>query len=164
MRKLKYYIKIQKAPAGLKNQWRIGTCLGYANQVHQYYSTTVISALETALLTLNKPATTGRITDRVEVKLDLTFWPIATDRWGLNWKNQVWEEGGVYDVSPRYRGQPFRDIPQIGAAPAVHLERGESGPDWEPASPRTLRGPRPETDRNFLLAPHRTSPALRWSV
>jgi hypothetical protein len=28
--------------------------------------------------------------------------------------------GGVYDVSPRYRGRQFRDIPQICA---VHLER-----------------------------------------
>ncbi len=34
-----------------------------------------------------------------EVKLGLTFWPIARDRWGLNWKVTVHEEGSVYHVS-----------------------------------------------------------------
>jgi hypothetical protein len=61
------------------------------------------------------------------------------------------------DVSPRYRGCRFRDIPQIGAALAVHLDRAREWARLRTRLPCTLRGPQPETDWNFLLAPHRTA-------
>jgi hypothetical protein len=50
-----------------------------------------------------------------EVKLDLTFWPIARDRRGLNAKISVHEGGCMYDVSPSYRVCQFRELAQIRA-------------------------------------------------
>ncbi len=107
-----------------------------------------------------------------EAKLDLTFWPIARDRWGLNWRSPVYEESSVYDMSPRYRGCRFWKIPQIAAAPAVQLER-----ERERAQLRTHLPPhsmRPATGNwlEFLTGaapycgplPGGTSPGLRWSV
>ncbi len=102
-----------------------------------------------------------------EVKLYLTFWPIVRDRWGLNWKMLVHEEGSVYDVSPRYIGCQFRELAQIATAPAVQLERGEQA-RLRTHHPHTQRSPWPETDWNSdwchsglqTTAP-RASPALR---
>ncbi len=56
-------------------------------------------------------------------KTRLHYWPTASDRWGLTWKNPVYEESSVYDALPRYRGRRFREHAQIGAAPTVHLGR-----------------------------------------
>ncbi len=107
-----------------------------------------------------------------EVKLDLTFWLIAADRWGLNWKNPVHEEGGVYDVSPRYRGRWFWELAQIGAVPTVHLERVRHQTQLRTCYPSTLRCLGPEKKNAILtgIAPHcgpqpsGTSPALGWSI
>jgi hypothetical protein len=71
-----------------------------------------------------------------KIKVDLTFWPIARDCWGLNWKIPVHEEGSMYDVSLGYRGCWFQELPQISAAPAVQLEKSR-----EPARLKTLPPP-----------------------
>ncbi len=100
------------------------------------------------------------------------YWPIAADRWGLNWKNQVYEEIPVYDVSPRYRGRRFWEQAQIGAAPAVHLERARERAQLRTRLP--LHSTRPATGNwlEFLTGaapdcgplPGGTSPGLTWSV
>ncbi len=63
----------------------------------------------------------------------------------------------------------FWEFGQNGAAILLYLDRAR--PDCESASPRTLRSPEQEIDRNVPGAarhcgprPGRTSPALRWSV
>jgi hypothetical protein len=67
------------------------------------------------------------------------------------------------------RALQFREFGQNGAAILLYLVRAR--PDCESASPRTLRSPGREIDRNVPGAarhcgpqPGRTSPALRWSV
>ncbi len=89
------------------------------------------------------------------------YWPIAAERWGLNWTNQVYEESPVYDVSPRYRGRqcPVRKRERESAHMRTHLP---------PHSTRPLTGNWLE----FLTGaapycgpmPGGTSPGLRWSV
>ncbi len=56
------------------------------------------------------------------------------------------KEESMYDVSLRNRVCQFRERAQIGAAPAVHLERARDWADWKPATPHTLHSPGPETD------------------
>jgi hypothetical protein len=55
----------------------------------------------------------------------------------------------VYDVSPRYSGRRFRDIPQIGVAPAVHLERARERVPLRTRLPLHSTRPAIETDWNF---------------
>jgi hypothetical protein len=56
-------------------------------------------------LTLNKPASAREHYGPGEVKLDLTFRPIARDLQGLNRKISVHEGCCLYDVSPRNQSQ-----------------------------------------------------------
>ncbi len=91
-----------------------------------------------------------------EVKLDLSFWPIAADRWGLNLKNPVHEESSLYNVSPRYIGHRFWELAQISAALTVLIERARDRARLKTCHPPHSTRPVTVNQSEFQLAPRRT--------
>jgi hypothetical protein len=77
----------------------------------------------------------------------------------------------MYDMSPRYTGHRFREIPQIGAVPAVHLERARVRARLRTRLPpalymsqyRKLAGMLTGAALDCGPRPGGTSPKLGWS-
>ncbi len=102
-----------------------------------------------------------------EVKLGFTFWQIARDWWGLNWKIPIHEEGSVYDVSPCYRGCWSWELRK------VHLERVRGQAQRRTHRLRTRPSMAQDQKLIGILTgamqdcgpqPGGTSPTLGWSV
>jgi hypothetical protein len=92
-----------------------------------------------------------------EVKLDLTFWPIVADRWGLNWKNPVHEESCVYDVWLCYLGPPGLGTCTDRCRAKCLLRKSKRSGLTENLPPPTLYANRDGNRWESWLAPCRTA-------